>query len=68
MTDDRTEIRFDPELCIGVGNCELLAPSQFRVDEDTAVAQVIGDGRLPRPEAEAVVDRCPSGALSLGDG
>lgn len=58
-------VALNAELCIGVGNCELLQPDHFRVDDDTAVAERIGDGVLSRSEAEQVVDRCPSGALTI---
>jgi len=71
MTDDgpplegRWSVALDAERCLGVGNCELLQPDHFRVDDDTAIAVLIGDGTMSETEAEAVVDRCPSGALSM---
>ncbi len=58
-------VALNAELCIGVGNCELLAPDHFRIDDDTAVAELIGDGAMTLAAAEEVVDRCPSGALSI---
>ena len=61
----RAVVMLNTELCIGVGNCELLQPDHFRVDDDTAVARLIGDAVLARADAETVVDRCPSGALTL---
>lgn len=53
------------ELCIGVGNCELLQPDHFLIDEDTGIAEMVGDGAMSQAAAEEVVDRCPSGALTI---
>lgn len=55
----------DGDRCIGAGQCELAEPELFRVDDDTAVAEVLGSGMLARDRAEVVVDRCPSGAISI---
>lgn len=52
-------------VCIAGGQCEMLAPEVFEIDEDTAVAVVLGDGALDRETAETVIDRCPSGAISI---
>ncbi len=61
-------IALNAEACLGVGSCELLQPDHFRLDDDTAIAALISDGRLARADAELVVDRCPSGALSIAEG
>ncbi|MEM7286705.1 MAG: ferredoxin [Actinomycetota bacterium] len=55
----------DRDVCIGVGQCELLEPDVFRLDDDEELAEVIGEGALPRDRAEAIVDRCPSGAIAI---
>ena len=57
----------DPEVCIGIGQCEMLEPDVFRIGDDSGVAEVQGDGRLPRSQALVVIERCPSGAISLVD-
>ncbi len=57
-------VRADRELCVGSGQCELLAPEVFEVDDDGAV-RVLQD--LP-DDADAVweaVQQCPSGAILL---
>lgn len=64
-TDDRVKLVVDAEVCIGGGVCEMSAPDVFLVNDDTAVASVIGDGMLPREQAEEVVDRCPGRAISI---
>lgn len=63
--DEPVTVELDVETCIGAGNCELLQGDQFRIDDDSGVAELIGDGRLPAGEAELLVDRCPSGALTI---
>ena len=63
--DGLVEVRLDAERCIGAGNCELLAPDHFRIDDDSGVAARTGDGRVALAEARELVDRCPSGALSI---
>jgi ferredoxin len=55
----------DPERCIGAGQCEMLEPDTFFVDDDTAVASAIGTRSLPQDRAAVVIDRCPSGAISI---
>ena len=54
----------DREVCVGYGQCELLAPEVFEVDDDGAV-RVLQD--LP-DDVDAVreaVQQCPSGAIAL---
>lgn len=71
MTDDSAPpsdvmlMVIDDTRCIGAGQCEMLAPDHFRVDDDSALAAWVGEGSLPRTEAETLIDRCPSGALSV---
>lgn len=62
---ERVELTVDRNVCIGVGQCELLEPEVFRLGDDDELAEVIGDATLPRDRAEAVVDRCPSGAIAI---
>ena len=68
MSGDDTELvalRVDTEACIGGGQCEMLAPEVFEVDDDTGIAAVIGTGRLPRSRALEVVERCPGRAIAI---
>jgi len=62
---DLVAVRVDEEVCIGAGQCEMLEEGTFLIDDDTAIAKVIGSGRLPRDRADVVIERCPSGAISL---
>ncbi len=54
----------DQALCVGVGQCELLEPDVFRIDDDSGLAQVIGGSSLPLSRADISIDRCPSGAIT----
>ena len=54
----------DQALCVGVGQCELLEPDVFRLDDDSGLAQVIGGSSLPLSRADTAIDRCPSGAIA----
>ena len=62
---DLVTVELDHEVCVGVGQCELLESAVFRLDDDEGISTVIGDGRLPRRRAEIVVDKCPSSAISI---
>lgn len=62
---DLVTVELDDEVCVGVGQCELLEGDVFRLDDDEGISTVIGDGRLPRRRAEIVVDKCPSSAISI---
>lgn len=66
-SEDLVLVAVDAEVCIGVGQCELLEPEVFRVDDDDGMSRLSGDGRLPRDRAERVIDKCPSGAISVED-
>lgn len=57
----------DQTTCIGAGQCEMLAMETFRIDDETVVAVVIGDGLLPPDAAQVVVDACPVQAISIID-
>ena len=67
MSDEQPKVRvaIDGDVCIGVGQCELLEPDVFELDEDEGLAHVKGDGLLPADRAAIAVDKCPSGAISI---
>jgi ferredoxin len=52
----------DEFACSGHGDCALIAPGVFQVDD---VAVVIGTG--PREQLVAAVRGCPAGAITLID-
>ena len=55
----------DSKRCIGGGQCEMLEPEVFLLDDEEVVSAVIGTGTLPRHRAEVVVHRCPGAAVSI---
>lgn len=65
MSDETVQLQIDAEACIAGGQCEMLAPEMFEIDEDTAVAVIIGDGMVSKDRAEILMDRCPSGAITI---
>jgi len=65
MSDELVTVSVNAEVCIGSGQCEMLEEETFYVNEDTVIAEVTGDGRLPRDRAERCVDTCPAQAISI---
>lgn len=65
--DDLVTMVVDDSRCIGGGQCELLAEQVFQVDDETGVATVLAPGLLARATALELLDRCPSGAISLSE-
>lgn len=68
MSGGTVRLAVDGTRCVCVGQCELLEPEVFRVDDDEGIAVVVGGGRLPVERAQRVVESCPSGAISVVDG
>ena len=65
MSTELVRVAVDEERCIGGGQCEMLEPEVFLLDEGEVISSVIGSGALPRPRAEVVVHRCPGAAISI---
>ena len=64
--DDVVSMRVDVEACMGIGQCEMLEPEVFEIDDDD-IAGVAAGARLTRTRADEVVARCPSQAISVVD-
>ncbi len=62
---DLVRLLVDVEKCIGIGQCELLEPEVFRLDDETGISAVIGDGLVPVERARLAVEKCPSGSISM---
>lgn len=58
-------VTIDADVCVGIGQCELLEPDVFALDDDLGYSVVIGTGRLPSDRATVVVDKCPSNAIRI---
>ncbi len=65
VSGDPVRVTVDSERCIGGGQCEMLEPEVFLLDDETAISSVIGSGVLSRERAEVVVHRCPGAAISI---
>jgi len=55
----------DLDRCIGIGQCEMLEPQVFRLDDEDGIARVADGATLDRTRAAEVVERCPSMAISI---
>ncbi len=67
MTDpEQTPVRLvvDDAICVGIGQCEALEPDTLVVDDD-GVSNVVEGATLPAERAAIVIERCPSGAISV---
>jgi ferredoxin len=56
-------IRIDASTCIGYGECVGLDPDAVELDED-GIAHPL-DGAIDRERADALVQICPTGAISI---
>ncbi len=54
----------DREACVGYGQCELLAPDVFEVDDDGAV-RLLHDDPDDDTGVRDAVQQCPSGAIAI---
>ena len=59
------QLAIDADVCIGSGQCEMVEPETFIVDDETVIARFIGPPELSKSRAELVAERCPSGAISI---
>lgn len=67
MSDDMSEVvevKVAGDVCMGIGQCEMLEPDVFEMDDD-GIAQVVQGAVVPRKRALELIDRCPSGAITI---
>lgn len=70
MTEEAEElvrVAVNTETCVGAGQCEMLQPDVFLVDDDEGISSVIGDGLLSPVQAATVIYRCPGQAISIAE-
>jgi ferredoxin len=60
----RRELRVDPDLCMGSGQCIWYAPATFDQD-DNAVAYVTDPNGDPEDKITEAIASCPARAISL---
>ncbi|MPZ87564.1 MAG: ferredoxin [Nitriliruptorales bacterium] len=59
-------VTLDETRCVGSGDCALVAPSAFQVDEDEGLARVLpGAAHIGRAQLERAARDCPTGAIQL---
>ncbi len=66
MNTSAVRLVVDSSRCVGIGQCEVLQPEVFEIDDD-GISQVQSPGLLDLADAQLVIDACPSGAISVGD-
>jgi ferredoxin len=55
-------IDVDENRCIGSGNCELVAPGTFGVDDD-GVSRVLNQDASDSPDIDRAIVECPTAAI-----
>lgn len=62
----RVRVTVDPDLCMGSGDCERLAPSAFRLDDERNVSDVLSGAEATdvAPLLRAAVN-CPTQAIRV---
>ena len=62
--NDGVTLTVDTTICVGIGQCEVLEPDVFFINDD-AISTVVDGATLPADRAAIVIERCPSGAISI---
>ncbi len=60
------KVRVDRDLCIGVGNCVVLAPTVFKLDEENK-AVVLDPSSVDDDTLLEVAQSCPEDAIIVED-
>ncbi|OGN97311.1 MAG: hypothetical protein A2Z77_02530 [Chloroflexi bacterium RBG_13_51_36] len=60
-------VKVDRELCIGVGNCVVIAPTVFELDDQNKVV-VLDPGSVDEETLMEAAKSCPQNAIILEDG
>lgn len=63
-----SHVEVDPDLCVGSGDCTLMAPGVFAIDDDEGVATVLeGVHAVPSEVLERAAHACPTGAITIAE-
>ena len=60
------KVKVDRELCIGVGNCVVIAPSVFKLDDENK-AVVLDPGSADEQTLMEAAESCPENAIIVED-
>jgi len=58
----------DYDACIACGNCEIVCPEVFRVDESLGHSEVIDPHGAPEERIQEAMDQCPVQCITWGEG
>ena len=65
---ERITVRVDENRCVGSGDCAIVAPGAFEVDEETGLARVLpGAASTDAARLQRAAHSCPTVAIALGD-
>jgi ferredoxin len=57
-------VEIDQTICMGVGDCERVAPTAFRLDDD-GLSVLLDPSSVTEETLRAVAAACPSGAIQI---
>jgi ferredoxin len=60
------KVKVDRELCIGVGNCVVIAPTVFKLDEENK-AVILDLGYISESTILEAAESCPENAIIVED-
>ena len=60
------KVKVDRELCSGVGNCVVIAPTVFKLDNENK-AVVLGPGSVDEETLMETAESCPENAIIVED-
>ena len=60
------KIKLDSDLCTGIGNCAIIAPAVFKLDEENK-AVILDPDSVDRDTLLEAVENCPMEAITIED-
>lgn len=61
----RTKAAVDHDLCVGSGDCALIAPGSFEVNDDGLAVVIEGAHNADTRQLEQAARECPTGAVRV---
>lgn len=61
-------VMVDPSRCVGSGDCSLLAPDAFELDDEDVAEILPGVALLTDRQLDEVVRACPTAAVVVDEG
>jgi ferredoxin len=60
------KVKLDRDLCTGVGNCVVIAPTVFKLDDQNK-AVILDPSSVDRATLEEAAENCPMEAITIED-